>query len=220
MRSADGHVVASGDLVQVASGGQVKARLLFHFNDGSVDDETTVFSQHHSFRLITYHHIQKGPSFAHPIDFTIDARSGKVTVRSTGKDGKEQVKTENLHLPPDLANGMVSCLIANIQPGALETRVSLLAATPDLRMVTLSISPRGEDSFSLAGSPRKATHYEIKIELGGVSGVIAPLIGKQPPNIQVWIVGGEAPTFLREEGPLYPEGPNFTIQLASPTWPD
>jgi hypothetical protein len=53
-----------------------------------------------------------------------------------------------------------------------------------------------------------------------VAGVVAPLIGKDPPNIQVWIVGGQAPTFIREKGPIYPDGPILTIQLASPAWSD
>ncbi len=218
--SEDGHVLASGDLVQVAHGSQVTTRLLFHFKDGSIDDETTVFSQHRDIKLISDHHIQKGPFFPHPIDVMIDARSGKVTVSSTGKDGKEEVKTSQLHLPPDLANGIVSTIIQNIPAGATETKVPLLAATPSLRLVTLSISSRGEESFSLAGSPRKAIHYEVKIELGGVAGIVAPMIGKQPPNIELWIIGGEAPCFLREVGPIYPDGPIYTIQLASPTWPE
>jgi hypothetical protein len=50
--------------------------------------------------------------------------------------------------------------------------------------------------------------------------MVAPLIGKQPPNIQIWIIGGEAPAFVREEGPLYQGGPIWTIQLTSPVWPD
>src|ERR1035441_3003357 len=45
LRSAEGHVLAAGDLVQVAHGNQVTSRLLFTFKDGSIDDETTVFSQ-------------------------------------------------------------------------------------------------------------------------------------------------------------------------------
>ncbi|HEX4758627.1 MAG TPA: hypothetical protein VH308_11620 [Terracidiphilus sp.] len=220
LRSQDGHVIASGDLVQVANGRQVTARLLFTFKDGSIDDETTVFTQRRNFQLITDHHIQKGPFFPHPIDLMIDARSGQVTVRSTGKDGKEEVKTDHIQLPPDLANGMVPTLIQNIRPDTPETRVSILAATPKLRLVTLFISPRGEETFSLAGASRKAMHYEIRIDLGGVSGMVAPMVGKQPPNIQLWIIGGPAPSFLREEGPIYPEGPVFTIELASPTWPE
>jgi hypothetical protein len=62
--------------------------------------------------------------------------------------------------------------------------------------------------------------YEIKIELGGAAGVVAPLIGKQPPEIQIWILGGQAPAFVREEGPFYQGGPVWTIQLTSPAWPD
>lgn len=220
MRSEDGKVVATGDLVQVAHGAQVTAQLTFHFKDGSIDDETTVFSQRGSFRLISDHHIQKGPSFPQPIDLLIDCRTGKVTVRSTGKDGKEDVKTKTLALPPDLANGLVSAVVENIRPGVQETKVSMLAATPTPRLVTLAIAPIGEEPFSLAGAPRKAQHYEIKIEIGGVAGVIAPLIGKQPPNIQIWVLGGEARTFVREQGQIYPDSPIYTIELAGPTWPD
>ncbi len=220
MCSEDGSIVATGDLVQVAHGSKVTTQLTFHFKDGSIDDETTVYTQRGKFRLISDHHIQKGPSFPNPIDLLIDASSGKVTVRTTGKDGKEVVETKTLHLPPDLANGLVSAIVENIRPDAAETKVSMLAATPDLRLVTLSIAPHGKESFSAAGAHRIALHYEIKIELGGIAGVVAPLIGKQPPNIQAWIVGGKAPTFLREQGQIYPDGPIYTIELASPTWPE
>ena len=220
MRSEDGRVIASGDLVQVVHGSQVTMQLTFHFKDGSIDDETTVYSQRGNFQLITDHHIQKGPSFPQPIDLFIDCRTGKVTLRSTGKDGKEEVKTSQLHLPPDLANGLVSAIVENLRPGAPETKVSMLAVTPTVRLVTLSISPRGEESFSVAGAPKKASHFEIKIELGGIAGVVAPLIGKQQPNIQIWILAGQAPTFVREQRQLYADSPMFTIELASPTWPD
>jgi hypothetical protein len=220
LRSEDGRVLASGDVVQVAHGDQVTSHTLFHFKDGSIDDETTVFSQRRSFRLITDHHVQKGPSFPHPMDLLIDSRSGKVTVRSTGKDGKEEVQTGRLQLPPDLANGMVPLIVENIRPDIAETTVPMLVATPKPRLVKLVISSRGQESFSVVGSSRQALHYEIKIDLGGVAGVVAPLIGKNPPNIEVWTVGGEAPTFVREQGPIYPEGPVMTIELASPVWPD
>ncbi len=46
------------------------------------------------------------------------------------------------------------------------------------------------------------------------------MIGKKPPDVQLWTIGGEAPTFLREQGPIYPEGPTVSIALASPTWSD
>jgi hypothetical protein len=218
LRSEEGRVLASGDFVQVAHGDQVTIRTLFSFKDGSIDDETAVFSQRRNFQLITDHHIQKGPSFPHPMDTLIDRRSGQVTVRSFGKDGKEEVKTDHLNLPPDLANGIVSLILENIPPATPETTVSLLVATPKPRIVKLVVTPRGEEAFSVVGSSHKAIHYEIKIDLGGVPGVVAPLIGKQLPNIQVWVVGGQAPTFVREQGPIYPDGPMMTIELASPVW--
>jgi hypothetical protein len=220
MRADDGRVVASGDIVQVVHGDRVTIQTVFHFKDGSIDDETTVLSQHRTFQLITDHHTQKGPSFPHPMDLMIDARSGQVTVRSTGKDGKEEVKTDHVDLPPDLANGMVPLVVENMRPDAPETTVSMLVATPKPRVVKLVLSKRGEEDFLVGGSPRKAIHHEIKIELGGVAGVVAPLIGKEPPNIQIWTVGGQAPTFVREQGPIYPDGPMMTIQLAGPVWPE
>jgi hypothetical protein len=218
--SEDGRVVASGDAVQVVHGDRVTSQTIFTFKDGSIDEETTVFSQHRTFQLISDHHVQKGPFFPHPMDVFVDARSGQVTIRSIGKDGKQEVKTVHLQLPPDLANGMVSLVVENMRADASATTVPMLVATPEPRVVKLVISNRGEDNFSLAGFPRKAVHHEIRIELGGIVGLAAPLIGEAPPNIQIWTMSGQAPTFVREQGPIYPDGPMMTIQLASPAWPD
>jgi len=220
LRAEDGHVLASGDLVQVANGDQVTSRTTFRFTDGSIDDDTTVLSQRHSLRLIRDHHVQKGPFFPHPMDVLIDASNGMVTVRSTGKDGKDEDKTEHLNLPPDLANGMVPFVIENMQPTAPEATVSMLVFTPKPRVVKLAIARQGEQPFSVVGTSHQAIRYEIKIELGGVAGVVAPIIGKQPPNIQLWIIGGQAPTFVKEQGPIFADGPVLTIELARPVWPD
>jgi hypothetical protein len=220
LRSDDGQVVASGDNFQVARGNRVTSRTIFHFKDGSLDDETTVFSQRHAFQLISDHHIQKGPSFPHPMDVLVDVQTGQVTVRTTGKDGKEDVKTDHLDLPPDLSNGMVPTLLQNLSPNSPATTVSMVVATPKPRLVKLVITNVGDDKCFVAGTSRKAIHYDIKIDLGGVAGVVAPLIGKAPPDIQIWTIGGEATTFAREQGPLYAQGPVMTIQLASPSWPD
>jgi hypothetical protein len=85
--------------------------------------------------------------------------------------------------------------------------------------VKLAISSQGEEPFSFAGSRRKATHYVVKVEIGGVTGFLAPLLGKQPPDTHVWILGGEAPAFVKFEGPLYQGGPIWRIELVSPVWP-
>jgi hypothetical protein len=220
LRSQDGQVVASGDRPQVVHGARITSQTSFTFKDGSTDEETTVFSQHRTFQLISDHRIQKGPFFPHPMDVFVNARTGQVTTRTTGKDGKDEVRTDHLQLPADLVNGMIPLVIENLGAGAAPTTVSLVAATPKAILVKLVISKVGEDTYSLVGTMRKATHYEIKIELGGVAGFVAPLIGKAPPNIEIWVVTGQAPTFVKEQGPIYPDGPMMTIQLTSPAWPD
>src|SRR6202171_1276853 len=68
LRTEEGRVLAVGDLFQVVRGDRVTSRLLFRFKDGSVDDETAVFSQRGHFQLITDHHIQKGRSFPNPME--------------------------------------------------------------------------------------------------------------------------------------------------------
>ena len=88
--SDEGRVLASGELIQVAHGDQITARTLFRFKDGSIDEETTVFSQRRNFRVISNHHIQKGPFFPHPVDMLIDCRKNEVTVRSQGKMARKR----------------------------------------------------------------------------------------------------------------------------------
>ena len=73
--------------------------------------------------------------------------------------------------------------------------------------------------FSVGGSSRKAAHYVVHVEIGGAAGLVAPLLGKQPPDTHVWILGGEAPAFVKSEGPLFLGGPIWRIELTSPVWP-
>ena len=82
-----------------------------------------------------------------------------------------------------------------------------------------AVNPQGEEPFTIGGSKRKAMHYVLKVEIGGVAGVVAPIVRKQPPDIHVWILGGEAPAFVKSEGPLYLGGPIWRIELVSPVWP-
>jgi hypothetical protein len=72
--------------------------------------------------------------------------------------------------------------------------------------------------FSLVGSPRKAMCFVLKIELGGVAEVVAPWVGKAA--LEILIIGGLAPAFVREEGLRYQGSPIWTIQLTSSVWAD
>ncbi|WP_239462025.1 hypothetical protein [Occallatibacter savannae] len=215
-----GQVLAAGDLIEIVRGDRVTSRLTFHFKDGSLDDETTVFTQKGVFRLISDHHIQRGPYFPTQLDMSVDVPKGTVVTKWKEKDGNEHESTDHMKLPPDLYNGLVTPIVKNLNPDAPETKVSMVVSTPKPRVVTLLMRPLGPAPFSLAGVARKGLQYEIKIELGGVVGLIAPVVGKAPPNIYMWIEGGEVPIFLKETGPLFEGGANLTINLIGPGWPE
>src|SRR4029453_4604752 len=102
--------------------------------------------------------------------------TGGGPARYTDDDGKQKEEAERLDLPPDLANGMILTLLKNLQSDAPSRTVSFVAATPKPRLVKLAITVAGEDPFSTGGVARKATHYVLKVEIGGISGLLAPLL--------------------------------------------
>jgi len=181
-------------------------------------DETTVFTQRERFRLASYHLVQKGPSFPRPLEMSIDAGRGQVTVRYADDKGRPKTESESLALPPDLANGLVSTLLKNV-PSEAPPPLSYVVATPKPRLVKLAVSAAAPNRFSTGQRGRSAVHYVLKVDLGGLSGLIAPLIGKQPPDAHVWVMGGDAPAFVKAEQALYVGGPIWMIELTSPVWP-
>ncbi len=219
LRSAEGKIIATGDEVNIMVGSaEVHSRLTFHFRDGSIDDETAVFRQTSSFQLVSDHHIQKGPSFPEPQDVTVNVPKGLVTWREH-KDGEEKVTTEKMELPPDLVNGMVSLIVQNFPKDRTEMKFSYLAGSGKPRVVKLSVKPEGTDMCRIGGVNRSSERFNIHIEIGGVAGAVAPIVGKQPADMKVWSLKGEAPTFLKMEGALYLKGPIWSMELASPVWP-
>jgi hypothetical protein len=148
------------------------------------------------------------------MDVLVEA-TGDVTVTTTDKDGATKVTKDHLDLPPDIANGLVSIYLQNLPENPPELKVPYIAATPKPRLVTLDIAPAGEATFHVGGVQRKATDFRIKIDLGGAAAIIAPLIGKQPKDVHIWILQGEAPVFIREIGQLYEGGPLSRIEQTS-----
>ncbi len=219
LSTMDGETIAAGDLTQTARGDRVTTKLAFHFKDGSVLEETAVFSQRGTFRLLSDHLVQKGPAFKRPMDVTTNCSTGQVTVRYTDDNGKEKVTTDRVKLTPDAANGIVFTLMKNVPYDTPKTTLSMVVATPKPRVVKLIITPEVEDSFSVAGSERKAMRYDVKVDIGGAAGLVAPIIGKQPPDTHIWILRGEVPVFVKSEGPMYEGGPIWRIELTSPAWP-
>lgn len=66
---------------------------------------------------------------------------------------------------------------------------------------------------------RLVFHFNVlKVDIGGVAGLLAPILGKQPPDSHVWVLEGEAPAFVKSEAPLFVGGPMWRMELVSPVW--
>ena len=122
LRTVDGALIASGDLLQVGRGGGVESRMVFHFKDGSLFDETVVFTQQHVFTMQSYHLVQRGPVFAEDTEISLE-RTGKYRVKTKAhKNGREEVLAGTLELPPDVYNGMVLTIVKNLPKGGRRDR--------------------------------------------------------------------------------------------------
>jgi hypothetical protein len=216
LRDAAGAILASGEVTQVPSRQQITLHVVFHFRDGSIDDETTLYSQGETIRLISDRHIQRGKSFPHPSDVMIDVPGQQVSVRDLSKS-TDEAKTEHMDLPPDLANGLLMPLIQNMQANT-PIEVSYVGLAPKPRLVKLAIAKGGDDHFTVGGRSYNAAKYDVKVHIGGVAGVVAPMIGKQPPDTHVWVTESRVPAVVRLDSALDTDGPVWSVQFASPVW--
>jgi hypothetical protein len=207
LRSIDNVRLAHGDFVQVARSDQVTTRLVFRFNDGSIYDESVVFSQGDVFTLLSYRIVQQGPSFPETLEASIDRESGRYQVRyRADEDSPEEVLTGKFALPDDAYNGMLSLIVKNLPARVAET-VSVVAFTPKPRVVKLQLLPVAEERMLVSDSPTQVTRYHIRPQLG----LFASLLVTDIPDVRMWILPGEAPAFLGAEGPLYFMGPIWRI---------
>jgi hypothetical protein len=213
LRSESGELIGRGDLIQWSRGDRVTTELVLHFRDGSLDDEISTFTQAGTFRLLSDHHVQKGPFFSKQLDMTVDG-NGNVVVHTTEKNGKEKVDTEHIDLPADDINGMILPLFTNLTPHAAE-EVSLVVPVLDKgRLIKLAIDPEGPQHFSDVGHTESADIFRVHMNLGGIVGAVAPMIGKQPPDLFIWVAEGPAPQVVRLFGPLAEDTPPVSIELS------
>lgn len=219
LRSDDGTIVANGDSMQTVRNGRLVYHAAYRFKDGSSQDETTVFTQSGHFRVWSDHLIQKGPTFKHPVDMTVNAATGQVTVVHTDDKGVQKTDRDHMDMPPDLANGIVPILLKNLAPGTAAITESMVVASPKPMLIKLQIRSAGDDPFTTGSLSRKATRYSVHVDIGGVKGAVANVIGKEPPDTLVWILRGECPTFVRAQGPGFEGGPIWSTELVSPLFP-
>jgi hypothetical protein len=218
LRSTNGSVLASGELRQMVNGDHVSTRLTFRFRDGSVDDEMTTYAQTPRLRLLIDHHIQRGPSYPHPMDMTVDAVRGIVTTHLR-RDGRGSVERQHVDLPPDTSNGLVFQIIKNLDPKVDSVQIPVILGGSKPRLIKLSISLDGEDTFFVAGLPCKARRYVVKAELGPLTKIAAALTSKTPADMRIWVAEGDPPAMLQAEGQLYEGGPVWRVDVTGPVLP-
>lgn len=212
-----GKRIASGDFLQTPRGAEVKTRIVLYFKDGSLHDETVVFTQTRHFVMKSYRLIQKGRSFEDDMEVTLERAEGRYRVEVKGKDGREKVLEGKLDLPADVYNGLIPMVMKNLPEGDKET-VHLVAFTPEPRVIELEMVPSGEDKLFVGDLAKGAHHYVLKPKLGLLT-LPAALLGRLPPDNHIWTVLKDVPAFVKFEGPLAPGGPAWRIELTSPRWP-
>lgn len=207
LRDVRGERIAQGELMQVARGDRVENRLTFRFRDGSFYDETVVFSQRDVFTLLSYRLVQRGPSFPESLDASVDRETGRYLVRYRGdEESPEEVLKGKFEMPDDAYNGLLGTLLKNLPTGGSKV-VQIIAFTPKPRLVKMLLMPAAPDTVMMGETLVPATRFLVKPQLG----LFASLLVADIPDIKIWVAGGEAPAFLRFEGPLYFMGPVWKI---------
>src|SRR5262245_33458850 len=212
-----GTPIAAGELRQKPVGNAVETRLVLQFGDGSLYDETVTFTQNGVFRLEAYRHVQRGPSLPNAA-ISFDRKSGRYQARTQEKIGDEEKAASGvLDMPADLYNGLTLTLLKNL-PAGTTASVKMAAFTPKPRLLAAELTTEGEDKVRLGPNAKTATRYLVKLEVQGLAALVAPVIGKDPPDLRYWLVPGEVPAFVRFEGAMYLNGPVWRLGLATVEW--
>ena len=217
LETATGELLAHGDLLQVPKEREIESRMVFHFLDASVFEESVTFTQHGVFRMETYHLVQRGPAFKDDLEVTL-SRSGAYFVKTKShEDGEEKQDSGKVEMPEDVYNGMVITVAKNLIAHDSQT-VHIVAFTPKPRLIGLEIARVGSQHVKIGKHEETAAHFRLKPKLGTFTKIFAKLLGKLPPDSDVWIVTDGLPAFVRFEGPLY-AGPVWRLNLTAPIWP-
>ena len=214
--SLEGKLLGEGELSQLGKGlDQVESRLSIRLKDGSLHEETVLFSQKQQLKLVTYKLVQRGPSFPHHSEVSLDMETGMYTFRRTVPGEDPTATTGHLDLPPDTYNGMTITLLKNLARGASAT-IHMIDFGPKPKLYEVELTPIDKDSLRAGGVSRDAVHYVLKPKLGWIMQNLASLFGKVPPEYHFWLLKKKAPAFVKFEGPLYTEGPIWRIEQIGP----
>jgi hypothetical protein len=218
LRTLEGTPIAYGELRQKPVGATIESVLALSFKDGSVREETAIFTQKDVFRLEAYRLVQRGPSFPKQ-EISFDRKSGQYTaVTQEKKEDEEKSASGPLEMPADLYNGMALVLLKNLPAGARASG-QIAAFLPKPRLLKVELGAEGEDRVTVGGQAKKLIRYLVNLEIGGLTGALASLIGKEPPDLRYWLAAGEVPAFVRFQGAMYLNGPVWRLETATVEWP-
>lgn len=57
------------------------------------------------------------------------------------------------------------------------------------------------------GCGTRTIQHVVKVDLSGVTSVLASFTGKRPPDSDVWILDGDTPAFVAAEQSFFASGP-------------
>jgi hypothetical protein len=216
LRTQDGKFVAQGELLEVPKGAETHKVMVFRFDDGSVLQESTAFTQNGVYELRSYRLEQHGPAFEEDTEISLERDTGRYRVMvKPHRGGPAKVLEGRLDLPPDVYNGMLLTVLKDLPKGSRET-VHLVAFTPEPRLIELEMSPAGEQPVRVGKIQMSAVHFVLKPKLGPWLRIFATLLGRAPPDSNVWMMSGDVPSFVGFEGQLFTTGPVLRIELVSP----
>jgi hypothetical protein len=120
-------------------------------------------------------------------------------------------------MPADLYNGMALVLLKNLVEGE-RAGGQMAVFLPKPRLIRVDLVPEGEDKVRVGGNALTARRYLSRLQIGGLTGVIASLIGKDPPDSHYWLITGEVPAFARFIGAMFLNGPVWRIEMTAVDW--
>jgi hypothetical protein len=215
----DGGLIASGDPLQILRAGKIESRIVLVFKDGSLLDETVVFTQQGVFAMQSYHLVQHGLAFAEDTEISLLRASEEYSVKTKShKDGREETVAGTIALLPDVYNGMVFTVVKSLS-GGVSAIVHLVAFTPKPLLIELAVASAGEHPMAVGQLTKTATDYVLKPHVGAWLDLFAKVLGRMTADYHVWLIADGAPAFARFEGALNPTGPVWRIELTSPNGP-
>jgi hypothetical protein len=152
------------------------------------------------------------------MEISFDRRSGRyrATVQQTRNDEPKSAEG-TLEMPPDLYNGMALVVLKNLPEGAsVSARMAVFLPTP--RLIRMELGPESQERVFVGAQARPAVRYLVNLEVGGVAGAIAALVGKDPPDLRYWLVTGPVPAFVRFQGAMFLNGPQWRVELTPVEW--